>query len=110
MGCSRLPELENWAWLYCSLSVDLFPWSQLADNRRAMWPTFEVLNMIVILLILRSKGPLKISTTTTTNHLICHTYKTFLVQFSHEHCFFQFFKLVPKDRKKRDPGNDTFSL
>jgi len=42
MGCSRLPELENGAWQYCSLSVDLLPWSQLAENRRAMWPTFEV--------------------------------------------------------------------
>ena len=45
MGCSRLPELENGAWQYCSLSVDLLPWSQLAENRRAMWPTFEVCTM-----------------------------------------------------------------
>ena len=42
VGCTRLPELENVAWQYCSLSVDLLPWSQLAENRRAMWPTFEV--------------------------------------------------------------------
>lgn len=42
VGCTRLPELENMAWQYCSLSVDLLPWSQLAENRRAMWPTFEV--------------------------------------------------------------------
>ena len=42
VGCTRLPELENGAWHYCSLSVDLLPWSQLAENRRAMWPTFEV--------------------------------------------------------------------
>lgn len=42
LGCSRLPELENWAWQYCSLSVDLLPWSRLAERKRAMWPTFEV--------------------------------------------------------------------
>lgn len=42
VGCTRLPELENVAWQYCSLSVDQLPWSQLAENRRAMWPTFEV--------------------------------------------------------------------
>ena len=42
LGCSRLPELENWAWQYCSLSVDLLPWSRLAERKRATWPTFEV--------------------------------------------------------------------
>ncbi|KAM7436009.1 PDZ domain-containing protein 8 [Porites harrisoni] len=42
VGCSRLPELENGAWQYCTLSVDMLPWSQLAENRRAMWPTFEI--------------------------------------------------------------------
>ena len=42
VGCSRLPELENGGWQYCTLSVDMLPWSQLAENRRAMWPTFEV--------------------------------------------------------------------
>ena len=42
VGCTRLPELENEASLYCSLSVDQLPWSQLVENRRAMWPTFEV--------------------------------------------------------------------
>ncbi|KAJ7371987.1 PDZ domain-containing protein 8 [Desmophyllum pertusum] len=42
VGCTRLPELENGAWQYCSLSVDLLPWSQLAENRRATWPTFEI--------------------------------------------------------------------
>ncbi|XP_044176573.1 PDZ domain-containing protein 8-like [Acropora millepora] len=42
MGCTRLPELENWAFQYCTLSVDMLPWGRLAKNRRAMWPTFEV--------------------------------------------------------------------
>ena len=42
VGCTRLPELENEASQYCSLSVDQLPWSQLVENRRAMWPTFEV--------------------------------------------------------------------
>lgn len=42
VGCTRLPELENEASQYCSLSVDQLPWSQLVENRRAMWPTFEI--------------------------------------------------------------------
>lgn len=42
VGCTRLPELENWALQYCTLSVDMLPWGRLAKNRRAMWPTFEV--------------------------------------------------------------------
>ena len=42
VGCTRLPELENRVWQYCSLSVDPLPWSRLAENKRAMWPTFEV--------------------------------------------------------------------
>ena len=48
VGCSRLPELENGAWQYCTLSVDMLPWSQLAENRRAMWPTFEVVKAVNI--------------------------------------------------------------
>ena len=48
VGCSRLPELENRAWQYCTLSVDMLPWSQLAENRRAMWPTFEVVKTVDI--------------------------------------------------------------
>ena len=48
VGCSRLPELENGTWQYCTLSVDMLPWSQLAENRRAMWPTFEVVKAVNI--------------------------------------------------------------
>ncbi|KAK2563055.1 PDZ domain-containing protein 8 [Acropora cervicornis] len=43
VGCTRLPELENWALQYCTLSVDMLPWGRLAKNRRAMWPTFETI-------------------------------------------------------------------
>ena len=47
VGCSRLPELESGPWqYYCSVSVDLLPWSQLAENKRAMWPTFEVVKTV----------------------------------------------------------------
>ncbi|XP_022804079.1 PDZ domain-containing protein 8-like isoform X2 [Stylophora pistillata] len=42
VGCTRLPELENGVSQYCSLSVDQLPWSQLVENKRAMWPTFEI--------------------------------------------------------------------
>ena len=47
VGCTRLPELENRVWQYCSLSVDPLPWSRLAENKRAMWPTFEVSSSII---------------------------------------------------------------
>lgn len=47
VGCTRLPELENMVWQYCSLSVDQLPWSRLAENKRAMWPTFEVKSSII---------------------------------------------------------------
>jgi len=51
VGCTRLPELENRVWQYCRLSVDPLPWSRLAENKRAVWPTFEV-NLSIISLSL----------------------------------------------------------
>lgn len=42
LGCSRLPELKDIYSLYCTVSIDSLPWSQLAENSRALWPTFEV--------------------------------------------------------------------
>ena len=42
IGCSRLPEAESGVCLYCSVSVDLLPWKQLAENKRALWPVHEV--------------------------------------------------------------------
>ncbi|EDO37885.1 predicted protein [Nematostella vectensis] len=42
VGCSRLPEFEGGLSLYCSLSVDVLPWKQLAENSRALWTSYEV--------------------------------------------------------------------
>ena len=42
LGCSRLPQLDDIYSLYCTVSVDSLPWSQLAENSRALWPTLEV--------------------------------------------------------------------
>jgi hypothetical protein len=41
-GCSRLPEIDGSSSFYCSLSIDVLPWKQLAENSRALWTTFEV--------------------------------------------------------------------
>lgn len=41
-GCTRIPDIDGAASLYCSLSVDVLPWKQLAENSRALWTTFEV--------------------------------------------------------------------
>ena len=57
VGCTRLPELENRVWQFCSLSVDPLPWSRLAENKRAMWPTFEVSSSIILSLsVLQGSG------------------------------------------------------
>ena len=48
ISCSRLPELDNIYSLYCTVSVDSIPWSQLAENSRALWPTLEVCQCFVV--------------------------------------------------------------
>ena len=42
IGCSRLPEAESGASLYCSVSVDSLPWKQLAETKRNTWPYVQV--------------------------------------------------------------------